>query len=445
MTLSETLGGPVSAFVETELRNEARKNGILAWLDADRHYVDFVERLVAARNADTLPYPVYRFRGSHLELMLELEDAAKGSEKSPMVLYLPGFNETTIADTPLLELYAAGKRYRRALGTAVTEAAAGKVRPDQITTFLSQPNVTLEAADTWLSEHVTHGEAGLGSQLAAMQLPAIFDDLLSRTGFLAGRVTIEADQEALFKHLTIKLGLPEARGPGSLLGELLPGHAGLKPYSAQEIAFLAAAWAMVVEYVNDLKRKPEMSRLGVAAALPAALVKSCTEVAAHLRNNQPDFYRLTARDAALVLAEEVKHAKAEDLGKIDTFRFEEDTVLEAALRGLLAADGDHTAYEQAAHWAKLRLEPKAGAGSFWLKESPTRHSAWQLIEAATKLGLALDAAGSRLGSKANLDEVLTTYAERGAAVDHAHRVLEQRRVALLFPQLPEFDLLRDAL
>src|SRR5690606_12063459 len=131
--------------------------------------------------------------------------------------------------------------------------------------------------------------------------------------------------------------------------------------------------------------------------------------------------------------------------RIDTFRFEEDTVLKAAVQALLSGDKDHAAYEHAAAWAKLRLQPKAGAASFWLKEDPTRHSAWQLVEAASQLGLALNKAGAGLDKQVEVGAAVRVYAERGAPADRAHRVLEQRRVALLFPPLPEFDNLRSAL
>ncbi len=44
--------------------------------------------------------------------------------------------------------------------------------------------------------------------------------------------------------------------------------------------------------------------------------------------------------------------------------------------------------------------------------------------------------------RASLDAAIDFYTERGAAVDQAHRHLEQRRLALLYPQLPEFETLR---
>jgi hypothetical protein len=54
-------------------------------------------------------------------------------------------------------------------------------------------------------------------------------------------------------------------------------------------------------------------------------------LASHLRARHTAFYQRTADEAELLLSEERQLAKAEDLGRIDTFRFEESTVLEAAL------------------------------------------------------------------------------------------------------------------
>jgi carbon-monoxide dehydrogenase large subunit len=85
------------------------------------------------------------------------------------------------------------------------------------------------------------------------------------------------------------------------------------------------------------------------------------------------------------VADEVEAARAEDLGKVDTFRFEEDKVLKAALVAL--ADGDQAGSALAAEWAALRITPKPGRASFWLKDDPARQSAWQLVGAAARLGL----------------------------------------------------------
>ena len=431
-----SLGGPVSAALEADLRAWVRRHGIVVWLDLDDHYTDFVDHLQAARDEGALPYEVRAFRGSHLALMMRLEGVAGGTEKVPLVIHLPGFNEETVRNTPLFELYAAGVRYRKALDTLVTEAAAGRVRPDQIASFKTQPDMTLAGADAWLSAHLNDAEGGIAAQLRAMEPTAVFDDLLTG-GFVAGRVAQPlgqpGDEDALWERLAAWTGLP-----GTWRDTTLPPS---RP-RAEDVAFSAASWALCVEYVDDLlKRAPVSDHLAGAAGLPRQVIDTCRDIAAHLRERHPSFYQRTADETEALLADEVEAARAEDLGKIDTFRFEEEKVLAAALEALARADWD-----LAAEWAALRIDAKPGVGSFWLRDDPTRQSAWQLVRDAARLGQALVRAGDHLGvdldASDGLETALDAYAARGAAVDQAHRQLEQRRVALLYPQVPAFETLR---
>jgi hypothetical protein len=134
-----------------------------------------------------------------------------------------------------------------------------------------------------------------------------------------------------------------------------------------------------------------------------------------------------------MLHEEVKLARAEDLGKIDTFEFEERKVFQAAL----AALGEQR-WDVALQWAKERLD----GSSFWIEVGRAlRRSAWQLAQDAACLGQAIAAAGPALAAN-SLELAVERYVARGAAVDQAHRALEQRWQAANDPQLPEYDALR---
>jgi hypothetical protein len=139
--------GPVSATLEADLRDWVRRHRIVLWFDLDAHYTGFIDRLAALRAAGALPYDVRAFRGSHLELILALEGSEGGVEKTPLVVHLPGFNEEWVRETPLLELYAAGARYRKALSTLLTEAASGKARPDAIASFQARGGPGRQAED----------------------------------------------------------------------------------------------------------------------------------------------------------------------------------------------------------------------------------------------------------------------------------------------------------
>lgn len=428
---SETIG-PVTAALEAELRSTVLRHGVVLWLDADGHYSAMVDRLQAAREAGALPYAVQAFRGSHLKLMLALEGVAGGTDKVPLLIHLPGFNEDTVGETPCLELYEAGTRYRKALTTLVSEAAAGRVPPEEIATFNAQPGLTLEGADAWLRQRIGDDGPGIAAELRSMTPATVLDDLL-RNGRLAGRLRHAGDAEALWRCLSVWLGLPAAWRaltlPGSRLGP-------------EDVAYVAASWALGVEYVDDLRRPPVNASLAPARDLPRAVIDACRTLATHLRDVHPAFYVRTADETELLLDDEIRAARAEDLGKIDTFRFEEEKVFQAAL---VALEGG--AWETALEWAERRVG--SGTAAFWLRDQLPRQVAWRWIGDAARLGLAIVRAGARLGvepsASGSLEAAVEAYVQRGAAVDRAHRQLEQARSSLLHSSLPEYPQLRRCL
>jgi hypothetical protein len=428
-----TVLGPVSTALEADLRTWARRHGIVVWLDVDGHYSSFVDRLSELG----VPYQVRAFRGSHLELMLALEPLAGGVDKIPLVIHLPGFTEETVRTTPMFELYEAGVRYRKSLDTAVTEAASGVARPEQIAAFRERGHVTLDGADAWLLALVDAREGGLAAHLRVMRPSGVIDDLLEpKGGFMAEHLATENDANALWQQLEAWTGLPVAWREGA------PGlgRAGIQSdegrVRAEGAAFAVASWALCVEYVDDLRREPMDPRLSTITALPRPVIDACRELAAHLRNRHQGFYERTADEIEASLVEEVETRLAEDLGRSDTFRFEETRILKAAL----AALGEQR-WSVALEWAGLRI---AGE-SFWLRDDPARQSAWQLVQDGARLGAAIQAASGSLGAKTGLEQATQRYVERGAAVDQAHRHFAQRRTALLYPSLPEFETIRDCL
>lgn len=417
--------GPVSRAVEADLRNWVRRHGIVVWLDGDGHYGELVRRLRDARQADRLPYDLVPFEGSHLELVFALEPFTGGVDKRPLAIHLPGFNEQDVRDTPLLETYLAGARYRKALDTAITEAAAGQVAPEDIEAFQRTRPQTLAQADAWLAGRLTRRDGDDGFRLPTLPLPALLDDLLR-----GGPVSTHLDQpgalESLWEALGAMAGLP-ATWRDRLLTTRSAGP--------RDVAFVVAGWALAVEYVDDLTRPPVSADLQPAKDLPAAVVQACRELAERLRGTHAPFYTRTADEVEALLEDEVVHARAEDLGHVDTFRFEERKVLQAALVAL-----EHRDWDTAATWADARLD----GGSFWVRREVERNSAWRLIRATAALGQAVATAGASLGAR-DLADAATRYADRGAGVDGCHRHMEQLREALLYPLLPEYARLRACL
>ena len=420
--------GPVSAALEADLRSFVRRHGLAVWLDLDGHYTGFVDGLMAARAAGHLDYDVQAFRGSHLALMHALAELTGGVEPPRLVVHLPGLNEETIKATPLLELHRSGTRYRKGLDTLVSEAAHGRVPAGELAAFRAREPLTLASADQWLRAHLEDRSGGLAAQLLAISPGALMDDLLTG-GFVAARLAAAADQDALWARVGATLALPAGwrrTGPGA---RACAGEAAPRP---EDVALVIASWALSVEYVHDLRRAPVAPCLADIDGLAPEARQACCALAAHLRERHPGFYQRTADETETLLGDEEEFARAEDLGRIDTFRFEEKKVLAAAMDALGAR-----AWDDAAGYAAART----GDVSLWIRIDPARQSAWRLVSEAAALGQAVARAGQALDAGDHA-AALARYREVGAGVDRAHRELEQSRLGLLSPQLPGFEILR---
>lgn len=414
--------GPVSSLLEAQLRESVRRHGVVVWLDLDDQYSAFADRLQQLHRESTLPYPVHVYRGSFLELLLALELETGAVDPMPLVIHVPGFSPETVHRTPLFELYKAGTQFQRAIETLVNQAATGKLPREMVAAFLAQGEITLDGADAWLSARLDAETHALAASLRSVSLNGLFDDLLG-AGTLAAQVAEPGHRTALMTQLRAMLGMP-----ADWAERFLSQPSG----EADEVAFVAAGWALCVEYVQDLKRPPVDDRLEPALRLPAALVTACTALCQHLRSSYAAFYIGVADDTSGWLLDEEERTQAEDLGATETFRFEEEILLAGALDRLGSGH-----WQPVLDWAERRADGQ----SFWLRQDAARTSAWRLLQVIARLGVAIEAVGDRLGA-ADLTEAVRRYVEAGARVDQAHRHLEQQRLALLYPQVQAFDRIR---
>ena len=435
--------GPVSKVLEADLRDWVAKHSLVIWLDADELYGSFVETLIELRHAEQLKYDVFAFRGSHLELMLALENVTAGFDTTRAVIHLPGFNEESVKATPLFELYRAGKRYRKGLDTLVRDAAGGHVRPDQIDDFLRRSSCSLSDADVWLNDLMTTGTEGLASQLRKASLIELVDDLLANQT-LARKISaidfqsaaLSGDQIAVRDRIVSLTGMPATWFDESLQNSYSSGQ---DPTSVEAVAFAICSWSACVSFVHDLLVPPKSNLLEPVPRLPAQVREACHQLIVHLQTGnerQSKFYRQTALETESRLTDDVGRVRAEDLGHFDTFFFEEETILTATLQAIL-----ERRWAPALDWATRRQAPNA----FWLKDDILRRNVWQLLGDAARLGCAIEAAGNELHDKQSIQSAVDEYVRIGAAVDQAHRHLEQNRQKLWGSQMPKFEQVRTAL
>lgn len=292
--------GPISTALEAELRQRVKQNGIVIWLDRDGHYSQLVDQLQAQRADGELPYAVHGFRGSHLALMLELDAVAAGSDPPRLLIHLPGFTEDTVKETPLLGLYRSGVRYRKALVTLIREAATGQVPGEKVEEFMASEPGTLAMADGWLQAQLQADGGGLYEQIRFSPVVEVFEELLCG-GPLCRQINSADVRDQFLRAMEASLALPRNwQRPGALptpeaaatddLGAAIsnavisalaqvdfePTHweAG-RPASKQQLddlAFIVASWALVVEYVHDLKRAPRGAAAKAAKVIAARLL-----------------------------------------------------------------------------------------------------------------------------------------------------------------------------
>ena len=411
----------IATTLEEELKHELRQHGIVVWLDKDAAYNSYVDRLVERYQQEQFPFPVIPFRGSYLEMMLALEPYGNGELPDRVLIHMPGHTEESIRKTPLLELYHAGTRYRRALNTLIRETASGRVNPDQIEAYLNTSDLDLSAAENWLEAASNQPQGDLSQYLESLNLEWVLASTIATdaTSFKT-KFSDAQSLSILSDYLYRKTGMDAAFQTFYRQSTAL---------SLGDLGETFVAWLMCVEYVHDLARSPMLDALKRLKQLSAPLKQTCDRLVGHLRDSHPQAYETIARQVEAHLEPELKDLRPEDLGKIDTFLSEENAILGGALQAL-----QQEAWEKALEWAQVRLEQP----SFWLARDRTRRIEWSLIRDAATLGLALIRHPQPLQGRTDLSSALDGYTQTGCTVDRAHRKFEQQRAKLLSSTLPHF-------
>ncbi len=443
--------GPVSEALLRELRTALREHGLVVWIDPQKAYSALVDTLVA--EPSRLHHPVVGFRGSWLTWMETLGERPEGRDLTPLLLHVPGLDEPRLRETPAFPLLQMGYRFERALPELVRDAAAGQVTPDRTSAFLSAGAPTLASADAWLTEECSHRDAERSALYARFSPDVLLDDLLALSvggapKMLGAGFVTKADVVALEEHLHVVVGMSpawrvfsaNARGPTRVNERL--SDAETVRHLRDRVTDDLVAWVLSVEYVRDLQREPRLAELAPLRTLPDLLAKRCVELAEHLRQRHVARYASLADEVELLLRDgELNNLRAEDLGKIDTFRCEEQAVLKDAVRAL-----QESRWEAVTEMADTRLAP---GRSFWLGQSDDERSrlrrwTWTLVRQAATLGAALSAAAPHSVLRGqSLEEAADVYAAKLSGVDRAHREFEQRIVEKLDPRMEHYGELQE--
>ena len=424
--------GIITSVLEMEVKKELRQHGIVIWLDKDACYTTYVDTLIERYAKSDFFAPVIAFRGSYLEMLLALELYCNGLDQERLLIHMPGHTEETIRRTPILELYHAGFRFRKALDTLIREAATGKISPDGIENYLYQGVTELETAETWLQNNLSQPQDGhLAGYLGNVGLESLLDGLLDLDGIineekkLSAKIHTASDLVILAEHLYRYTGINQ---------EFLDFYLNQETLSFISLGEAFAAWLMCVEYVHDLTRPPHLDALKPLIQISTPLRKICEQLIKYLRQRHPEIYAAKALITETHIEQEFLRISPEDLGQINTFQREETAVLDAALQALLTNQ-----FDKALQWSKSRIE----SDSFWLGRDRNRRQEWSLIQDAATLGSKIQTSDT-IKNLHSLREALEYYTQSGYQVDKAHRRFEQQRFKLLESTLPHFAQLLEA-
>jgi len=405
--------GILTEYLGKKLERDLREKGLLVWLDKDGVF----RPAVAAFRQRPFPYPVFAYEGSFLELMAASRQTLSTRDNPKCLIYMPGFSEETIRETPLLEAYKAGQRWRLSLETLIREAAQGRLSETQTTELVTRPDLGFEMAEACLGAFTDMHPA-----IRKLQLQYGEDGLV--LAFLKDPVAINA-----------ALGVEP--GPGfALLADCFGRLIGLddawrEDWNPQPVDYgrpdvqadLVAAYLLAIEFVDDLKIPPPSARLARLKGKPAEYHKKTNALLLQLREREPALYVKWADQVQDSLTDQETHHRPADLGRIDTFRFEADTFIKEAMRLLSAS-----AWKEALELARIRLPGNRQADlaqAFWLQQDRQRLWLWEWIEAAADLGVLIARVSGEiqdLGRKTpDLAEMVARYRDSWWELDRQHR------------------------
>lgn len=389
-------------YITGQLAELVSKHRVVVWYDPRSEFTSFVSELSGSPDSDSLTDAVIAdgtvrivtYGGSFYALRFTAEPLVDGDDPQPVLLYLPGL-APDIHGSVLMELELAGWRWEPKLRQVARNALRQKFTDGLIDDLLGRENVTYAELVAVLATGAGDGPPSvLKSLLVGSSSEAQLANWLADASL---------DQKIFEEQATTELG----RLVGTRLRIELDGT-DLSKWRA-----ITARHVLAVEFIADLAGELPAG----LAHLPAAtgdVERNATAVARLLRRDHAESYPALADNAARELRLDSSSVDALQLGSIDTFRFEEQALLERCAE--LIVDGEHS--QVIAIAAKRH-------GSYWLQEAVERQAQWEAIRQAAELGSVADGVLADLAAPPpHAAAWVTSYADRWHTLDRAQRHLE---------------------
>ena len=398
-------------YIAQQLARHVRERSVVVWYDPRSEFESFMAELevvpgsgLAEAEIDGVQVQVASYDESIYALRTAVEPLVQGDEPAQLVLYLRGLVRSN--DSPLMELELAGIRWKPQLRKLARNALEKRFTAGVVDELLDRDN--LEYNDIVQAAAAAGGTGGDG-------LPSVLKTII-------GGGTPEAQLSAWLADPELDAPIVEKRAElelskliGTRLGLELPGN------DISKWRAVAARFVLAVEFRSDLRAEPPQE-LDSIPDTTVDVERRSRSIAAWLRRNAADTYPALADKVERELRLKASSVDPLALGAIDTFRFEEQALLDRCAG--LVRQGD---YEQAQEVSEERRD------SFWLADSVDRQAQWEAIDLAAALGTK---AGEIEAALANAPTSPAGWIEQYA--NEWHRLdRAQRRLEAWLPKLEE--------
>ena len=398
------------------LAERLKKRRVVAWYDPRREFTAFIAELAGGAAPETCKIDSVEVSGkstslcvmqeSFFEAKFAAETCVAGDAPDPLLIYIPG-KDRHDDSAILMELELGGDRWEPQLKREARRVLKKRFGDGQIDQMLGSPNVTYQDIVGLLegggNEHAS------GSLLEVIYSEAKGSNAAVLAAWLAGadrdpQIIDKGAKSELFQLIQSRLGLE------------LPADAELEDARKK-----VCRYVLLGEFRKDLKGDPPES-LNMVSQPATKQLELVLEVAKSVRETHATYYVKIADDIQQELHLDSLGIAPEKLGTIDTFRFEEQVLLEH-VGNLIVAGKFSDAHDVVTH---RRL-------SFWALHHLERQEQWQAYGLSAQLGMAVAEVTKQLpDSKKTVVNWTEGYvAENGwYRIDRLHRQLESTLAAM---------------
>jgi hypothetical protein len=400
---------PLHDYISRQIAEKLKARKVVVWYDPRREFAPFIaEMRGGARiggeavlvSVGDLPARLTEYDGSMFELRAVVEPLVCGDTPSEcVIIYLPG-RERDRQGSVLMELEKAGECYEPQLKRLARNVLRQRYTDGVIDEILAPERVTYE--------DLARASSDTSSNEPPSVLRSIFHNIPGNDGIIASWLASdERDADIEAKEATREL----AKLVRSRLGLAFPDDAPLT-----KLRFITLRYVLAGDFRSNLNCSPPAALDAVSAPTTKDEEGAIGELARLLRTKFFEAYPAMADRVEAELGLRDVTLPADALGSIDTFRFEERTLL--AHCGELITDKK---FDQALDTIAKREH------CFWLDRDVNRKAQWEACRRMAELGsLALAVRASVSKTTGDANTWVDAYASKDGwfRLDQAQRRLE---------------------